>query len=74
MARPADAPPAASVSRETTTGQRRLGRGTSLVRVGLWALAVWPTVAAGKAWFLAEMVRLYDHAAPANPKYQEWLY
>jgi len=41
---------------------------------GLWALAVWPTVAAGKAWFLAEMVRLYDHAAPANPKYQEWLY
>ena len=32
------------------------------------------TVAAGKAWFLAEMVRLYDHAVPANPKYQEWLY
>ena len=44
---------------------------------GLWALAVWPpiagvlAIAAGKAWFLAEMVRLYDHAAPTNPQYQE---
>ena len=54
--------------------------GLALCAWGLWALAVWPTLAgllaigAGKAWFLAEMVHLYDHAAPINGKYRQWLY
>ncbi len=54
--------------------------GLVLCVYGLWAVSLWPTaigillLSAGKTWFLAQMVLVYDQFGTTKATYREWLY